>query len=84
MPDIRMYSTHVCPYCMMAERLLHKKGVQVQKIYIDTNPHQLKEMIKITGRRTVPQIFIGEQHVGGFDDLTELDLDGKLDPLLSQ
>jgi glutaredoxin 3 len=69
---------------MMAERLLHKKGVQVETIYIDTNPQKLKEMIKITGRRTVPQIFIGEQHVGGFDDLTELDLDGKLDPLLSQ
>ncbi len=84
MADIRMYSTHVCPYCMMAERLLNKKGVQVQKIYIDTNPQKLKEMIKITGRRTVPQIFIGNQHVGGFDDITELDLDGKLEPLLSQ
>jgi glutaredoxin 3 len=68
----------------MAERLLNKKGVEVQKIYIDTNPHELKKMIKITGRRTVPQIFIGNQHVGGFDDITELDLDGKLDPLLSQ
>ncbi len=82
MPDIRMYSTRVCPYCIRAERLLNKKGVQVEKILIDNQPEEMTKMIKITGRRTVPQIFIGERHVGGYDDLVDLDLDGELDQLL--
>jgi glutaredoxin 3 len=82
MPEIRMYCTHICPYCTRAERLLHNKGVQVQKIYVDHAPELLQEMMRITGRRTVPQIFIGERHVGGFDDLAELDMEGELDPLL--
>ncbi len=82
MPEIRMYSTRICPYCIRAERLLNKKGVQVQKILVDHQPEELTKMIEITGRRTVPQIFIGERHVGGYDDLVDLDLEGELDPLL--
>ena len=82
MPEIRMYSTRVCPYCIRAERLLNKKGVQVEKILIDNQPEEMTKMIEITGRRTVPQIFIGERHVGGYDDLVDLDLDGELDQLL--
>jgi glutaredoxin 3 len=82
MPDVRMYSTRICPYCIRAERLLNKKGVQVQKILVDLQPEEREKMIKITGRRTVPQIFIGEMHVGGYDDLVDLDLEGELDPLL--
>ena len=82
MSQIRMYSTQICPYCMRAERLLHKKGVQVHKILVDRNPQEMTTMIEITGRRTVPQIFIGDRHVGGYDDLVELDMEGELDPLL--
>jgi glutaredoxin 3 len=69
---------------MKAERLLNQKGVQVQKILIDRNPQEMEKMIEITGRRTVPQIFIGDVHVGGYDDLVELDIDGGLEPLLCQ
>ncbi len=85
MARILMYSTRVCPYCIRAEQLLAKKGIaadQIEKIRVDEHPQQRDEMIRITGRRTVPQIFIGERHVGGFDDLAELDADGELDPLL--
>ena len=82
MPVIRMYSTQLCPYCLRAERLLNQKGVAVNKILVDNNPEELTKMIQLTGRRTVPQIFIGERHVGGFDDLVELDIEGELDPLL--
>ncbi|HCE08188.1 MAG TPA: glutaredoxin 3 [Oxalobacteraceae bacterium] len=78
-----MYSSGVCPYCTMAERLLQAKGVDViEKIRIDLEPQQRAEMMVKTGRRTVPQIYIGDTHVGGFDDLTALDRDGKLDALL--
>jgi glutaredoxin 3 len=77
-----MYSTRVCPYCLRAERLLNERGVQVEKILVDNNLDEMQKMIEITGRRTVPQIFIGERHVGGCDDLIELDLQGGLDPLL--
>jgi len=78
-----MYSSGVCPYCTMAERLLQAKGVDViEKIRIDLEPQQRDEMMVKTGRRTVPQIYIGDTHVGGFDDLTALDRDGKLDALL--
>lgn len=78
-----MYSTGVCPYCNMAERLLKAKGIdEIQKIRIDLDPVQRAEMMEKTGRRTVPQIYIGETHVGGFDDLSALDREGKLDPLL--
>jgi glutaredoxin 3 len=82
MPEVIMYSSRICPYCVRAEQLLKKKGVTVQKILIDQNPAEMETMINRTGRRTVPQIFIGERHVGGFDDLVELDLEGELDPLL--
>jgi glutaredoxin 3 len=83
MPKIRMYSTTICPYCMKAERLLKKKGAQIEKILVKT-PQQMQEMTEKTGRRTVPQIFIGDRHVGGYDDLVELDMDGELDTLLAK
>jgi len=79
-----MYCTAVCPYCQMAERLLNKKGVtEIEKIRIDLDPAQRDEMMRITGRRTVPQIYIGDHHVGGFDDLSALDAGGELEPLLA-
>jgi glutaredoxin 3 len=78
-----MYSTGVCPYCVMAERLLKAKGVDnIEKIRVDLDPQQRVTMMEKTGRRTVPQIYIGETHVGGFDDLSALDRQGKLDELL--
>ncbi len=84
MPAVKMYCTAVCPYCVMAEKLLTKKGVtQIEKIRVDLDPGQREEMMRITGRRTVPQIFIGERHIGGFDDLSALDGAGGLDPLLA-
>lgn len=80
---VLMYSTGVCPYCVMAERLLKAKGVdEIQKVRIDLDPEQRAQMMQKTGRRTVPQIYIGDTHVGGFDDLSALDRAGKLEPLL--
>jgi glutaredoxin 3 len=80
-----MYSTAVCPYCQRAEALLKQRGVtNIEKIRIDLDPSARDAMIQKTGRRTVPQIFIGERHVGGFDDLAALDREGGLVPLLSQ
>lgn len=80
---VKMYSTGVCPYCIMAERLLKAKGVEdIEKIRIDLDPQQRAEMMEKTGRRTVPQIYIGDTHVGGFDDLSALDRAGGLEPLL--
>ncbi len=85
MAHVRMYSTGVCPYCVMAERLLTRKGViQIEKIRVDVDQDKLSEMMEKTGRRTVPQIYIDDYHVGGFDDLTELDQDGKLEPMLAK
>lgn len=85
MTKITMYSTQVCPFCVMAERLLTSKGVAItEKILVDKDPTLRDEMIAKTGRRTVPQIFINETHVGGFDDLSALDRAGKLDPLLGK
>jgi len=79
-----MYSTAVCPYCQRAEALLKARGVgEIEKILIDVDPARRDEMTTRTGRRTVPQIFIGDTHVGGFDDLSALDRDGKLTPLLA-
>lgn len=84
MAKVVMYSTAVCPYCIQAERLLKAKGVDtIDKIRVDLQPEQRDLMIEKTGRRTVPQIFIGEVHVGGFDDLSALDRAGGLDPLLA-
>ena len=83
MPNVVMYSTAICPYCIRAEQLLHKKGVTaIEKIRVDLEPERRVEMMHHTGRRTVPQIFIGDYHVGGFDDLAALDRAGRLDPLL--
>jgi glutaredoxin 3 len=81
--QVSMYCTGYCPYCTMAERLLQSKGVQtIEKIRVDLEPERRREMMERTRRRTVPQIYIGEHHVGGFDDLSELDRAGKLDALL--
>ena len=83
MPNVVMYCTAVCPYCVRAEQLLKSKGVsEITKIRIDLNPEERDIMMAKTGRRTVPQIYIGETHVGGFDDLAALDRAGGLDPLL--
>ena len=83
MPQVTMYCTAVCPYCVRAERLLASKNVSITKIRVDLDPEQRDTMIERTGRRTVPQIFIGDTHVGGFDDLALLDSKGGLDPLLA-
>ncbi|MBY0265375.1 MAG: glutaredoxin 3 [Burkholderiales bacterium] len=84
MARVRMYSTAVCPYCQMAERLLRGKGVaEIEKVRIDSDPALRDEMMQKTGRRTVPQIYIGDTHVGGYDDLAALDRAGGLDPLLA-
>ena len=81
---ILMYSTAVCPYCQRAEALLKARGVtDIEKVRVDAEPARLQEMVSRTGRRTVPQIFIGDTHVGGFDDLSALDREGKLAPLLA-
>jgi len=83
MPRVSMYCTAVCPYCVAAERLLIRKGVEdVDKIRVDLQPARRVEMMERTGRRTVPQIYIDDRHVGGFDDLAALDAAGGLDPLL--
>lgn len=83
MARVSMYCTAVCPYCQMAERLLRAKGVtEVDKIRVDLEPERRVEMMEKTGRRTVPQIYIEETHVGGYDDLAALDRAGRLDDLL--
>ena len=85
MQKVLMYSTAVCPYCVRAEQLLQRKGVtDLEKVRIDLEPARRDEMMEKTGRRTVPQIYIGDTHVGGCDDLYELDRQGKLDPLLAR
>ena len=79
-----MYSTGVCPFCQMAERLLKSKGVAaIDKVRVDLDPARRVEMMEKTGRRTVPQIYIGDTHVGGYDDLAALDRAGRLDGLLN-
>ncbi|GHT81874.1 glutaredoxin [Betaproteobacteria bacterium] len=83
MPHIRMYTTAVCPFCIRAKQLLRARGVsEIEEIRIDLDRDQLTEMMQITGRRTVPQIFIDDYHVGGCDDLQALDHEGRLTPLL--
>ena len=83
MPPIKMYTTAVCPYCVRAKQLLKARGVEaIEEIRIDTDPGQRQHMMDITGQRTVPQIFIGNTHVGGCDDLIALDRQGGLLPLL--
>jgi glutaredoxin 3 len=84
MAKVLMYSTGVCPFCLMAERLLRAKGVaEIEKVRVDLDPPRREEMVQRTGRRTVPQIYVGERHVGGYDDLAALDRAGGLDPLLA-
>ena len=83
MQKVVMYCTDTCPYCQRAEKLLTAKGAKIDKINIENNKPKLKQMIQRTGRNTVPQIFIGDTHVGGFDDLSELDIMDELDELLA-
>ena len=83
MARVLMYLTATCPFCQSAERLLEEKGVrEIEKIRVDLHPERRSEMMQKSGRRTVPQIWIGERHVGGCDDLYALDREGKLDSLL--
>ena len=83
MNSVRMYTTQVCPYCQRAKALLKQRGVsEIEEIRIDLDPAQREHMMNVTGRRTVPQIFIGQTHVGGCDDLIALDQRGGLLPLL--
>lgn len=82
MAKVLMYSTRICPYCRMAERLLEKKGVQTEKVMVDENPARRDEMVRLTGRTSVPQIFIGETHVGGYTELAGLERAGRLDAML--
>ena len=83
MPPVKMYTTAVCPYCVRAKQILKAKGVDhIEEVRVDVNPEERARMMEITGRRTVPQIFIGDTHVGGCDDLMALDSQGGLMPLL--
>lgn len=77
-----MYSTRACPYCRLAERLLAKKGVTAEYVHVDDMPERRDEMTRLTGRTSVPQIFIGGTHIGGYNELAQLDLRGKLDSML--
>jgi glutaredoxin 3 len=83
MPEILIYTSTLCPYCVMAKRLLDKKGAQYTELNVDKQPGLREEMMRRTQRRTVPQIYIGDYHVGGFDDLYTLEQQKKLDALLS-
>ncbi|WP_340121742.1 glutaredoxin 3 [Methylobacter svalbardensis] len=83
MPEILIYTTNICPYCMMAKRLLDKKGLSYTEINVDAKPGLREEMMLKTNRRTVPQIYIGGYHVGGFDELHALEQQKKLDDLLA-
>lgn len=84
MARVVMYGTHTCPYCRMAETLLGRKRVTVEKIFVDDEPGQRDTMIRRSGRRSVPQIFIGDRHVGGYTELAQLEHAGELDALLAQ
>jgi len=84
MQSVKMYTTAVCPFCIRAKQILKSRGVDaIEEIRIDMNPQERLKMMEITGRRTVPQIFIGDKHVGGCDDLMALDSRGGLMPLLN-
>ena len=83
MKKIIMYTSSYCPFCNNAEQLLINKGFDIdEKIYVDQDPEILSSVMKITGKRTVPQIFIGENYIGGFDELRKIDLSGELDRIL--
>jgi len=81
-PKVLMYCTSACPFCQAAERLLLDKGVKIDKVRVDLEPARRAEMMQKSGRRTVPQIWIGERHIGGCDDLYDLERQGGLEPLL--
>lgn len=83
MPEVYLYTTRICPYCIQAKRLLEHKGVAYREIPVDGNPELRLEMMNASGRRTVPQIWIGETHVGGMDDLFALERSGDLDRMLA-
>ncbi|MCK9514540.1 MAG: glutaredoxin 3 [Ottowia sp.] len=84
MPTIKMYTTGTCPYCLRAKQLLKARGVaEIDEIRVDLEPGQRRHMVSETGRRTVPQIFIGQKHIGGCDELVALDARGELEPLLA-
>lgn len=85
MAHVLMYCTAICPYCVRAEQLLRRKGIEgIEKVRVDLEPERFQEMMeRAKGRRTVPQIFIGDVHVGGYDDMLELEMAGELDPLLA-
>jgi glutaredoxin 3 len=82
MPTVQMYATALCPYCVRARRLLKRKGIEFEEIRVDKDQDQMRTMIQRSQRTTVPQVFIGDQHIGGYDDMAALDQAGKLDPLL--
>jgi glutaredoxin 3 len=84
MKRVIVYSTRICPFCVMAKRLLRAKGVDYEEVLVDTDDARRTEMMQRSGRRTVPQIFIDDRHVGGFDDLAALEHRGQLDPLLKE
>jgi glutaredoxin 3 len=84
MQTVKMYTTAYCPYCIRAKQILHAKGVAaIEEVRVDMEPQERMKMMEITGRRTVPQIFIGDTHIGGCDDMVALDRRGGLDPLLN-
>ena len=84
MKTVKMFTTRICPFCTMAKRLLQQKGVAIEEVRVDEDLSQRDQMMQLSGRRTVPQIFVGETHVGGFDDLSALERAGRLDPLLKE
>ncbi len=84
MQTVKMYTTAYCPYCIRAKQILAAKGVaEIEEVRVDMEPQERMKMMEITGRRTVPQIFIGDTHIGGCDDMVALDRRGGLDPLLN-
>ena len=83
MKPVTVYSTHICGYCVRAKALLDSKQIPYTEVFVDEDPGKLSEMMQKSGRRTVPQIFVGSHHIGGFDDLSALDRAGELDPLLA-
>lgn len=83
-PRVVMYTTTICPYCNRAKHLLQRKGVEFEEIRVDHDPQQMALMVRRSRRHTVPQIFIDDLHVGGFDDLARLEARGELDPLLGR
>lgn len=83
MPRVTIYTTRICPYCTRARHLLQRKGVDFEEISVDHDAERMDEMRRRSRRHTVPQIFIGERHIGGYDDMAMLDVCGELDPLLA-